>query len=525
MEKMPGSGMDIGSVLIVRFAKLLAMSLVVGLTACSSGGGGEPRNAVLSASTQSIETSASRDSQTAPVEQVTVRLQEQGSHEYFVGIEHSRNAVRYADLIDIGDPEEAVLEIGFYHPSTMPAGQYSDEVTLVLCYDAECEQHVSGSPMRFHIRLTVVESGNTDGGGGQQPPANGGLDELPIAEQAALPHDIIDAEYSEAMDRIVMVSAYPSSALYMLDPATGNELSISLDKPPSSVSLSPDGLQAAVGHDALITVIDLPTLSNDEAEKTVLNVSADVLDVVHGGNGYIYAFPRRDQWESIRSVEIAANRETTSRSYSIYAGTVARLHPNGDRMYGADNGIYPSDIERYDLNSGTAEVSYDSPYHGEYAMCGNLWMHEGGLHIYTACGNVFRASNTRSQDMLYNGRLQLFDRGGNSYNPKIISLSHSQEIGRISLLEESELDCDSFGSGEHCYTVFARYESSFLNLLDRWALAPMEVAGSTYRQRGLFAFHSADGQNEYLLSKLDAMPNPNAEYYWGRLSAESDSTR
>ena len=71
-------------------------------------------------------------------------------------------------------------------------------------------------------------------------------------------------------------------------------------------------------------------------------------------------------------ISLATGEETTSSGYSIYAGTVAKLHPGGKAMYGADNGISPSDIEKYDIQSGTASVLYDSPYHGDYAMCGDL---------------------------------------------------------------------------------------------------------------------------------------------------------
>jgi hypothetical protein len=41
----------------------------------------------------------------------------------------------------------------------------------------------------------------------------------------------------------------------------------------------------------------------------------------------------------------------------------------------------------------------------------------------------------------------------------------------------------------------------------------MTVDGIVYGQRGLFVFHSADGSRRFTLSKLYAMPNPDAEYY------------
>ena len=75
------------------------------------------------------------------------------------------------------------------------------------------------------------------------------------------------------------------------------------------------------------------------------------------------------------------------------------LHPSGDYIYGADQGIFPSDIEKYDIRSGNLIYLYDSPYHGDYAMGGNLWISEDGLRIFTALGNVFRSSVNQDTDM------------------------------------------------------------------------------------------------------------------------------
>jgi hypothetical protein len=68
----------------------------------------------------------------------------------------------------------------------------------------------------------------------------------------------------------------------------------------------------------------------------------------------------------------------------IYGSTRARLHPAGDRMYGAHQGISPSDVERYDFANQPVRVAYDSPYHGECPMCGDLWFTEDGSRIVAA---------------------------------------------------------------------------------------------------------------------------------------------
>jgi hypothetical protein len=154
-----------------------------------------------------------------------------------------------------------------------------------------------------------------------------------------LDYQAIDAEYSNQMDRIVMVSAAPN-ILHIVDPLSGVDVTVTLPLPPTSVSVGPDGQFAAVGHDGYFSYIDL-------AQGLLLathSVSTDVLDIVLAGNGYVYAFPRRDQWEHVRCIELASGNETLHTGNYIYAGTLARLQPNGTAIYGADNGLSPSDI-------------------------------------------------------------------------------------------------------------------------------------------------------------------------------------
>ncbi len=480
-------------------------------TACSGGGGGgdsgggagtesEP---ALSVSPTSVTRNATT-AESAEAVSVTIVVSDPPSGSLWVALEHSGVATSSVDFVNSG-PGTAEVWIRFRTPVSMGEGSYWDTVSVHVCSDQNCRKEIANSPIEVSVNLVVSAPAPP----GPQPEP--GIDSLPVVDQRPLAHNVIDAEYSAALDAIVMVSNRPSNALYLHDPVTGIERQLALDRLPSSVSVGPDGLTAAVGHDALITVVDLTRLDDPlGGAKTLLFVSTDVLDVVLAGNGYVHAFPRRDQWESIHSVHIASGVETLSAGYSIYAGTVAKLHPSGTRMYGADNGLSPSDIERYGVAAGPASSDYDSPYHGDYPMCGNLWMHEAGIHIYTACGHVFRASDVRSQDMVYAGMLELTAQ--RYYGARIKSLSHSQERGEIVLLDESGCPYPSYSD---CYTHFASYESQYLNPIARYSLAPLEIAGRNYAQRGVFVFHSSDGTKRFLISRLEAMPNPDFEYQIG----------
>jgi hypothetical protein len=310
---------------------------------------------------------------------------------------------------------------------------------------------------------------------------NSAADQLIVTAQkdiVLLNYKVSDAEYSKALDRLIVVSASPTNQLHILDPLTGADTAVSLPLAPSSVSVSPDGLFAAVGHNAWVTYVNLSTAS---LVKTFA-VSTDVVDIVLAGNGYVYAFPRVNQWETIRCVNVATETETLSTGMQIYAGTLAKLHPNGTSIYGADNGLSPSDIEKYDISGGTASYLYDSPYHGDYAMCGDLWIAEDGMRIFTRCGNVFTSSNAQAGDMLYNGSLGV----------TVKHLSHSTAANKVIAIPQTP------------DTQLQLYGYDFLSFDSSVPLPIIPLNGLTYPVHGKYVFFSAAGTHYYAIVQADA---------------------
>lgn len=216
-----------------------------------------------------------------------------------------------------------------------------------------------------------------------------------------LPNDVVDAEYAKATDLLVYAAADASLNIYHPDSKTLS--TISLSYVPTCVSVSPDGTKAVVGHDAYVTYVDLMA----ESVLTTNDISCDALDIVLTDNGWTYVFPRRDQWTRIICLDVSTNNamQTAHTGNYIYAGTKAKLHPSGKFVYGAGNGLSPSDIEKYDIQNGSASYLYDSPYHGDYDMGGNLWFEENGERLFTRAGTVFKTSETQSMDMIYNGKI------------------------------------------------------------------------------------------------------------------------
>jgi hypothetical protein len=318
----------------------------------------------------------------------------------------------------------------------------------------------------------------------------------------------VDAEYSEALDRIVMISASPNQ-LHIYDGASRVETAaVDLPTVPTCISVGPDGNYAAVGHNAWVSYVNLRTAT---IEKT-LPISIDVLDVVLAGNGYAYGFPRRDQWASIISLNLQTGAEAPGSGMSIYAGTLGKLHPGGKAMYGANNGLSPSDIEKYDIAAGRVAYLYDSPYHGDYAMCGDLWISKDGLRIFTRCGNVFRASEVRDQDMRYNGGLQ-----GMHY---LRSVAHSLSGQRVAAIDAGT----NYYQGEsQADTQVHFYDYEFLNYKGSVRLPRFQASGTSFGAHGRFVFASADGTRFYVVAQADSNSGFLSDYAVTTVSA-SDAT-
>jgi hypothetical protein len=329
-----------------------------------------------------------------------------------------------------------------------------------------------------------------------------------------LPHDVLDAEYSRRFDRIVMAASYPVNALYLYDVGTGTEESIALTARPTSVSISPDELTAAVGHDGLVSIVDL-----DEAGASaprLLNVSADVFDVVLDGRGRVHATPDTpDLQDQIHTVDIATGAETLSDySGTLFGHTYARLHPAGDHLFVGNQFTSPAGIDKWDLTGAALRslngASFDAIV---YHLCANLWFDESGSRVFSQCGRVSATEGPLNMDLPDMGRLPLSGPETTSDAFLVTWLDPFAARNEITLIEGNAFWCDHPEFAHVCYQRLVRFDDALLSRLDNEALPPVSVDGTLHAQRGQFVFYKSDGTLRFLLSRLDAMPTPEGQYF------------
>jgi len=290
-----------------------------------------------------------------------------------------------------------------------------------------------------------------------------------------LSEPIIDAEFDPVGVRIVALAA---EKLFTIRP-DGDQATVELPTRAKAVSISPDGAYAAVGHDWWVSHVDL----NEMRLLATHSVPASLGDIVIDGHGYAHVFPDTGQWVSIYSVDLASGAISRSGQGSVRHRMRARLHPSGRKIYGADTDLSPSDLERYSIAGGAIHVDYDSPYHGDYPFCGNVWFGPDGKIILSPCGVVVRATDDRATDMHIVMRLD-------GLSDQIRHAASSDDGGVWYVVENND------GRGADYVQT---YDIEFGQPVERFDLPLADTVGER-RWLASFVFASANSQAHYLIA-------------------------
>lgn len=284
----------------------------------------------------------------------------------------------------------------------------------------------------------------------------------------------VDAAYSAALDKMIVVSAFPNE-LHIYDPSSMMDSFIPLILPPFAVSVAPDGEHAAVGHDGWISYVDLQA-------QTVLQVFPIVTDVHHvlaAGNGYLYAFPQRD-WSPIYSLEIA-NASVTATD-AIYEGRIPRLEPNGKYFYLGGDGWF----SKWDVTKGVAVSIEDSP--GSVSVGNNFWLFQDGSQLIAGDGKVYATSDVPAQDVQYTGAY-----------PNINDITWAANA--------SAVHSTVMVPGPPADTQALLFGDAYLDAAGAINLPEFSAGGVNYAGHGLFAFWNNAVNALYVLERADPASN------------------
>ncbi|HEX5226484.1 MAG TPA: hypothetical protein VFW44_02190 [Bryobacteraceae bacterium] len=303
------------------------------------------------------------------------------------------------------------------------------------------------------------------------------------AQPVMLAYRPVAAEYSTALDRIIFISGNPN-VVHIYDPASHHEVTIDLVQPPLSLAVSPDGLHAAVGHDALLSYVNLKTAT---VEKTI-SIAATADHVVLSSS-WIYVFPNA-QGSSL-SVSIASGKATPNSSVFFTNGSGERLNTAVNAIYGTRDGTSPNDVEEYDISTGPITRQFDSPYHGDFCIFGPVWFSPDGSRVYTGCGTIFHASKDPNLDMYYLSTLT----GVSS----IGAFAESSALHEFALIEGGPVYPSTITNDSSIFL----FDSTYLQPVGQFALASFSVNGNDFQSHGKWLFLNSASTALYAVAEAD----------------------
>lgn len=300
-----------------------------------------------------------------------------------------------------------------------------------------------------------------------------------------LPHNTVDAEYSDSLDKAIIVASQPTNKLYKVDLATGSESSINLVLPPTSVAVSPDGKHAVVGHDGGVTLIDLQTL---QVIATHLQIGFKVADIVLKNTQKAYASSPYSTGASLYEIDLQTGVATQTNNHYLYANSLIRLQPNAEYVYSTQ---YSSDIHKFDVSSTPPVYLYY--YYGQYPVGENFWFSDDGSYMLTAGGTLLQTSSAQSNDMAYVRSTSVND----VYTKNIITADYSANVEQF--VTVSNISDYYF---EPHYAV-RTYFSPLLTLAETHEFDPLSLNGKASLAEPDFVFFNAAGTNYYVILTQD----------------------
>jgi hypothetical protein len=197
------------------------------------------------------------------------------------------------------------------------------------------------------------------------------------AQSVFLAFQPLDAQYSLALDKIIMISSSPNQ-VHIYNPATSSDQTIPLSQTPLGLSLSPDGQHAAVMHNGLVSYVNLQSAT---VQTFVTGVATGAIVL---STSTIYIFPAFGAGPLL--IDLQSGGSTIA---NLLQTTAARLDPVMNAIYGVTN---TSPATLFDINIASGISFLLGPSSGGYPICGNIWFSADGSRLFTGCGTVFHTA-------------------------------------------------------------------------------------------------------------------------------------
>ncbi len=313
-----------------------------------------------------------------------------------------------------------------------------------------------------------------------------GLPCISAAQAVALSFKPVDSEYSLALDRVIMVSTNPNQ-LHIYDPPSNSDVMVNLSKAPLNLSVSPDGLHAAVMHDSLVSYVNLSTALVEQTFTVAVRTGSVALSQT-----YAYVL----SGNAAPAISIPLNGGQQSVLSGI--GTGGKFNSQAEGLYLTTDGfISPNTLLRYDTSGGALAPVTTSPHHGEFYICGNVWFSPDGSRVYTGCGSVLSASTDAATDRTY---VTSF-----SNLPRVQALDESAALKRVAVAPPNPHDyVPPAGETAPNDNEVRLYESEYLSQVGRFEIPDFVVGSGTFQAHVKSVFFNQASSSLFVISEADA---------------------
>ena len=295
------------------------------------------------------------------------------------------------------------------------------------------------------------------------------------------------AQYSSAVDRIVMISTSPD-VLHIYDPKTNSDTTVALSSTAISLSVSPDGLHAAVGGSAAVYYIDLQSASIQTTYPGGIGSGSVLLS-----NSALYIMPEIQggsySTTTISYVDLSMGQIVTLGSAYSFTAKNSGVNPVNGQIYQAVLSSPPL-LYRITVEGSNLRQKQWS-YFSSHSAFGSVWFSPDGTRIYTGNGAVTKSSTDPSADMTYL----------TSVPTSIQSLTESarrSQVAYISQVPQSPSTAEKLND-----TQLRLLSSQYLTPIGAFGLTPFHAGNQDYAAHGRWVFFSADGANLYVLNQAD----------------------
>lgn len=168
----------------------------------------------------------------------------------------------------------------------------------------------------------------------------------------------------------------------------GTENSMAISAPATDVAVTPDGLYAIIGHDRLLSYVEM---SGPSIVRTV-PLPVKVHDIVVDADGFAFIFPDAGSQDDIYTVELATGQVTASSDPAFTTRSRAVISEDGNALFAVSPDLTLKWLQRYNVAADNRVTAQQPRTLLRTNDCADLWSGLSGPHLLTRCGEQLRVT-------------------------------------------------------------------------------------------------------------------------------------